>query len=157
MKKILLALLFASALLVTGCNKKTTANSSIAQTLSADFTSKVSANSNISMDELAEKLISNKIIPFAGASMSVEPGFLNGFTSEVTGFSEGALFGPMIGSIPFIGYVFKVDGNPEQFIKTLKEKADLRWNICTQADEMVSTNVGNTVFFVMAPLNFDEE
>lgn len=41
-------------------------------------------------------------------SMPVEEGPLNGFTGEIKGFEEAAVFSPMIGSIPFIGYVFKL-------------------------------------------------
>lgn len=41
-------------------------------------------------------------------SMPVEEGLLNGFTGEIKGFEEGYVFSPMIGSIPFIGYVFKL-------------------------------------------------
>ena len=39
----------------------------------------------------------------------------------------------------------------------LKANANLRWNICTTADEMVAGSVGNKVFFVMCPTEFTEE
>lgn len=109
-----------------------------------------------SMEDLANELAANEIIPFAGAVMPVEPGFLNGFTDEIDGFAEGASFGPMIGSIPFVGYVFQVDQDVDAFVENLKKKSDLRWNVCTQADEMICEAKGNKVFFVMAPADFEE-
>lgn len=114
------------------------------------------ATDDSTTDEIAEKLMNNEVIEFGPASMPVEPGYLNGFTDEITGFSEGTMFGPMIGAIPFVGYVFRSD-DPEALVKTLEEKADLRWNVCTQADEMQSAVKGQMVFFVMSPASFDEE
>ena len=60
----------------------------------------------------------------------------------------------MIGTIPFVAYIFEVD-NPKEFASTLKEQANLRWNICTEADEMQTSIVDNYVFFVMSPSNFE--
>lgn len=125
-----------------------------ANVILSDFKAKVSGSSDL--EALAEDLLKNPIIQFMPASMAVEPGFLNGFKSEINGFSKGVMFGPAIGTIPFIGYVFEVDGDVSAFISTLKENADLRWNICTSADEMVVGSVGNKVCFVMAPSAFEE-
>ena len=130
----------------------------VGQTLLADFKAKAGATS--SALSLAEKLIANPIIPFSGATMSVEPGLLSGFgNAEIKGFKEGATFGPMIGSVPFIGYVFVLeDGtSASDLIATLKKHADLRWNICVEAEEMVSGSAGNKVFFVMCPKEFTQE
>ena len=33
---------------------------------------------------------------------------------------------------------------------------NLRWNICVEAEEMVTSRKDNIVFFVMSPLNFSE-
>lgn len=109
-------------------------------------------------EELADKIITNEMIPFAGMAMAVEPGYLNGFTEEIDGFENGAVFGPMIGSIPFVGYVFYLEDGADvkAFVNNLKEKGDLRWNICTEADEMVCEAEGNKVFFVMCPTSLDE-
>ena len=78
--------------------------------------------------------------------------------AEITGFKNGATFGPMIGSIPFIGYVFELeDGvSASDFIANLKKNANLRWNICVEAEEMVAGSSGNKVFFVMCPKAFEE-
>jgi len=94
----------------------------------------------------------------AGA-MEVEPGLLSGFdNAEITGFKSGAVFQPMIGSIAFIGYVFELeDGvSASDFIATLKKNANLRWNICVEAEEMVAGSSQNKVFFVMSPKHFEE-
>lgn len=117
----------------------------------------LASGKEMTTEEIAAELLNNEVITFGPASMPVEPGYLNGFTEEIDGFSEGTTFGPMIGSIPFVGYIFKVDGDVDSFISNLEEKADLRWNVCTEADEMVSEKSGDYVFFVMAPLSFEED
>ena len=99
------------------------------------------------------------VIKFSGGAMPVEEGLLSGFgNTEIKGFKSGAMFAPMIGSIPFVGYVFELsDGtNASSFISTLKSNADLRWNICVAADEMVTGSVGNKVFFVMCPTSLED-
>ncbi|MDD5923942.1 MAG: hypothetical protein PUC88_04055 [Clostridia bacterium] len=129
-----------------------------AQTLLADFRERMNTATDVNAEELANALLENEVIQFAPAVMPVEPGFLNGFSSEISGFSEGVMFGPMIGTIPFIGYIFVLDDGTdvETFKQQLKDNADLRWNICTQADELVCDSVGNVVFFNMSPLSFEE-
>ena len=126
-------------------------------TLLSQFKSIASSGSALSV---AEKLVANPIIAFAGGAMEVEPGYLTGFdNTEIKGFKEGAMFAPMIGTIPFVGYVFTLEAgvNASDFISTLKSSANLRWNICTSADEIVTGTSGDKVFFVMSPLSFEEE
>lgn len=60
----------------------------------------------------------------------------------------------MIGTIPMVAYVFEV-ADPKEFVKTLEDNAQLNWNICTVADEMRVTVVGNYIFFIMAPKSFE--
>ncbi|MBQ2613818.1 MAG: hypothetical protein IJB80_00595 [Clostridia bacterium] len=130
---------------------------SVGNTLLAAF--KASAASKSAM-EIAETLVANPVIAFSGGAAPVEPGLLTGFgNTEITGFEEGAMFAPMIGTIPFIGYVFTLSdaSQASSLIATLKANADLRWNICTSADEMVAGSSGNKVFFVMSPISFEEE
>ena len=160
---LLLALTFTLCLAFTSCNKKEGSNnapqtsaSTPAQILCQQFKEAAKTDSSISLEDLANSLVSNEIIPFGPAVMPVEEGYLNGFSSEINGFSEGMMFGPMIGSIPFIGYLFRSD-DVNTLIANLKDKADLRWNVCTQADEMVVDSVKNLVFFAMSPINFDQE
>lgn len=109
--------------------------------------------------EIAERLIANEIIPFQGGVMPVEPGVMAGFdNAEITGFESGVMFAPMMGTIPFVGYIFELeDGqDADAFKQTLEENANLRWNICTEAEEMTVYSEGNKVFFLMAPKNFEE-
>lgn len=77
-------------------------------------------------------------------------GWMPGFDSEISGYTEAAMFAPMIGSIPFVGYVCKSD-DPAALEKAMKDNANLSWNICVTADEMVSSVRGNLVFFLMCP------
>ena len=106
--------------------------------------------------EIADTLLTNPEIQFMPMVMPVEEGFLNGFNEEIKGFEEGVMFGPAIGTIPFVGYIFTVEGDVDAFTKTLEDNANLRWNICTEAEEMICEAVGNTVFFVMCPTTFEE-
>ena len=88
--------------------------------------------------------------------MPAEEGYLAGFSTEITGFTECISFAPMIGSIPFVGYVFTVDeANVEAFKETLTSNYDLRWNICVEAEEMLCDSVGDKVFFIMAKKSFE--
>lgn len=83
-------------------------------------------------------------------SMDVSEGFLNGFTDSVNGFSDGVMFSPVIGSIPFVGYVF-VSDDPDALLDNLMSSADPRWNICTEADEIFGATYNEYVFFIMLP------
>ncbi len=129
----------------------------LGNTLLADFKSK--ANSGMSTLEIAEGLMQNEAIKFMGGAMEVEPGLLSGFdNTEITGFKSGAVFMPMIGSIAFVGYVFELENAADTgaFISKLKSSANMRWNICVEAEEMVTGSVGNKVFFVMCPKTLEE-
>jgi len=61
----------------------------------------------------------------------------------------------MIGTIPFVGYVFTVEGDVDAFAAELESLCDLRWNICTEAEEAVVGISGDKVFFVMSVKNFE--
>ena len=125
---------------------------SAAQTLLNVFYDELASNPSATAEELANKVIAHESIQFMPMVMPVEEGFLTGFDDyEIKGFAEGAAFAPGIGTIPFVGYIFKLaDGaDVEAFKAELEAGANLRWNICTAAEEMVCENVGNTVFFLM--------
>ncbi len=132
---------------------------SIANTLLNMFKDEVKKGT--SLTEMAEAIVvDNPIIPFGPIVMEVEEGYLNGFSNaEIKGFDAGVVFAPMIGTIPFVGYLFDLptEAEAEAFVETLKANANLRWNVCTEADEMVVENVGDKVFFVMSPVDFEEE
>lgn len=110
--------------------------------------------------EIAERIIGNEIIPFMGGATPIEPGLLSGFdNAEIAGFKEGCMFGPMMGTIPFVGYIFVLedDADVDAFEETLKDNANLRWNICTEAEELTVESEDNTVFFLMSPKKFEEQ
>ncbi len=109
--------------------------------------------------EIADRLLQNEVIQFMGGAMPVEEGLLTGFdNAEIKGFKEGVVFMPMIGTIPFIGYIFELEDGADvsAFKDTLKDNANLRWNICTEAEELIVESEGNKVFFVMCPKSFEE-
>lgn len=111
--------------------------------------------SNTDIEAVVNKLLEEDCISqISTATMNVEPGYMAGFDEEITMFNKGVAFGPVIGTIPFVGYVFETD-TPDELVATLNEKANLNWNICTSADEMLVTTVDNYVFVVMAPYSFD--
>ena len=158
MKKILTAIILMTMVvsMFAGCGSSSGSGSgTVAQTLQAQFTQLASEGKTA--EEIAMALSENKVFnDVAMGSMPVQEGFLNGFSEEIKGFKETSyMFSPMIGTIPFVGYVFETD-DPEALVKTLDEKAMLNWNICTVADEKVSSVSGNYVFFVMAPFNFEQ-
>lgn len=136
-----------------------TASGTVGEVLSADFVSIAESGSYSTATEIAEQLITNNILADVSmVTMEVEEGLLNGFdNNEITGFSQGCTFAPMIGSMPFVGYVFQLndDTDADAFMENLKSSANLRWNVCVEADEMTCTNAGNTVLFIMSPKSFE--
>lgn len=127
--------------------------------LAEEFHALKAENADITAQEMADAILANPMIQFGGATMEVEPGLLTGFgNAEITGFSNGVMFAPMIGSIPFVGYVFTLEDGVDAaaFMQTLTDNADPRWNVCVEADETVVENADNMVFFVMCPSQFEE-
>ena len=68
---------------------------------------------------------------------------------RIDGIASGAFAAPKINALPFIVYVFKLDGSVEveEFKNTLRENCDLVWNICTSADTIICENEGDVVLF----------
>lgn len=128
---------------------------SAAQTLLNVFYDELASNPTATAEELANKVIAHESIQFMPMVAPMEEGYLTGFDNEIKGFEEAVSFAPGIGTIPFVGYIFTLaDGvDVDAFKTTLKNEANLRWNICTEAEEMVCENVGNTVFFLMCPMS----
>lgn len=157
--KSIATILFLSLLLVftCSCGKKAEelpADASVGQILASRFKTEIAANTNI--EDVARTLISDEdLLPIAADAMPVEEGYLNGFDEEIHGFTEGVCFMPMIGSIPFVGYIFKSD-DPAALAKVLEDHSQLNWNICTIADEKIIETEGDYVFFVMSPKSFNE-
>ncbi|MBQ2971123.1 MAG: hypothetical protein IJE16_01065 [Ruminococcus sp.] len=156
--KRLFALLLAVLMVIslTACGEKRPTYGPVGEPLVVTF----EENSDKSAQEIADLLLTDPSLGFMGATMPVEEGLLNGFgNAEITGFDEGVMFGPAIGTIPFIGYVFTLsdDTNVKDFKQNLQDNADLRWNICTEADELVVEDEGDKVIVIMTPNEFDSE
>lgn len=138
-------------------NQGAVSGESLGQTLLGEFKAMDASTDAYTM---AETLIGHEMIQFMGGAMEIEPGLLSGFDNyEVTGFEEGAMFGPMMGSIPFVGYVFKLpaDADADAFMTGLKDNANMRWQICVEAEELIAEADGSTVFFLMTKKNLNEE
>jgi len=80
---VLLAALMVFALVACGKEDTTPVTSdsqpaTVGTTLSADFMEKITANPEMTAQEMADALLTNPIIQFAGASMPVEQGLLMG-------------------------------------------------------------------------------
>ena len=92
--------------------------------------------------------------PFALPNSESFSGFDN---YKIEGFETAAVYMPMIGSIPFIGYVFNLGEGADvnAFIKNLTDNANPAWNICVTADQVVAGAFNNTVFFLMCPATFE--
>lgn len=122
-----------------------------------EFHETMKANPETAPIDMANKLVTNPVIQFMAGGMEVEPGFLAGFSEEISGFEKGAQYGPMMGSIAFAGYIFELaDGaDVNAFIENLKTKADPRWNICVTADYTQVGAYENTVYFLMYPAEMD--
>jgi len=177
MKKLFCVLLagamFAS---ITGCGAKTTETTpaettteattearkepeTLGEVLLFDFEDRVAENAEATAQELAEAIITNEAILFSGGAMPVEEGYLMGFgEAEIKGFEEAVMFAPMIGTIPFVGYVFDMPDaeSADALVEVLEENADPRWNICTEAEETVVGTAEDKVFFVMCPKSLEE-
>lgn len=131
----------------------------VGSVLAADFKAAAEADSEATAETLVNNLVgSAAVAPIAPIPMPVEEGLLTGFDNfEVKGFSDALMLAPMIGTIPFVAYVFTVaDGvDAAAFAEELKTNANPRWNICTEAEETVTEVVGNKVFFAMCPMSFE--
>jgi len=150
-KTVAVILILVMALSLCACGaKEEPAPSTLGQQLYHEFNAKVEGGEK-DVQALADALLQSGMLPFEGLSMEVEPGWLMGFTADVEGFEKAVMFGPAIGAIPFVAYVFELENaeDCETFCAKLLESADPRWNICTEADETVCGSAENLVFFVM--------
>jgi len=171
MKKII-ALVIAGLMVLSfaacgGNNEETTTNTeettteaaaaTVAATLVEAFKAEA-AKEDATTNTIATALSTNSVVAFMPMVQDMTEGFLAGFNADITGFTACTAFAPMIGTIPFVSYVFELseDADADAFVTTLKDNANLRWNICTAAEEMLVETVDNYVFFVMAPLSFEE-
>lgn len=157
-KRLVLATLLvaASLLCFVGCGKGSGASGTPAGQLVAAFDDKAKNASDIEAlaNDLHETVV--EVVPIETEVMPLSDGdWIEGFTTEITGFESCVAIKPFMMGQPFIAYIFEVS-NPDEFAKTLEDSADLRWNICTMADECKTSVSGNYVFFTMSKENFDE-
>ncbi len=134
---------------------------SVAQTLVSEFKT-LAVDTSLDAQAIADALLGSAVLSNVGmmGTMPIEDVYLSGFDNyEVKGFTECVMFSPMIGTIPFVGYVFTVgDGvDAAAFASDLEANANLRWNICVAADEVATAVEGSKVMFVMAPMSFEQE
>lgn len=153
MKKTLVTLLTLTLMIgLVGCGS-TSADSSAdsvvyADTLGNKYLQAFDNAAGTDAESVVEELIAVDGIPTELVKMEVVPGYLDGISEDVMDFNKGYRFSPMIGSIPFMGYVFEAD-DPEALRDFLVEHANTAWNICTMADETVSGVNNDLVFFLM--------
>lgn len=105
-----------------------------------------------SVETEEEKISYEEYVSFQIVTMAVEDfEYLSGLTEVPAGIGEAYLYQPGMMGQAYIGYIFRLaEGTDIEAFKTaLKEKADLRWNICTAANTIICENYGDTVFFSM--------
>ena len=127
---------------------------SMGETLKNEFINQTAAGVT-DLQQLAEAILANPVIEFAGGAVPVEKGYLAGFSEEIHDFESAVMFAPTIGSIAFVGYIFEAGSEDaaKTLANTLTAAADPRWNICVTAEETVVYQQGSMVFFVMCPGN----
>lgn len=161
MKKnlLLIVVIIGGLFILSGCSKEEGVNpkeedTSVSGILTSQFKKEIKENKD--SFEVAKKISENEIIATSVDVVEVKNGdYVNGFDKEIKGFKKAYAIKPIIGSIPFIAYIFEVD-DAKEFEKELNDNANLRWNVCTEADNKASAVVDNYVFFVMAPESFEE-
>lgn len=158
MKKVLtlILIIFSITIIITGCGKKEgpkNNDNTLAVNLVQEFKKEITETKDIK--KVAKKLAKSDFdMPDLEVSNVSNADYLTGFDEKIRGYKKAYVIAPTISTIPFIAYIFESD-KPNELANTLKEQANLRWNICTEADEMKVSVVDNYVFFVMSPNNFD--
>ena len=160
---MIIAVVFSACLLV-GCgnddskkedNSPKNEEKTIATTLKDQFNEEIKNDKDL--ESVANKLAKNEVIKVALNVATIgKKDYISGFTTEIKGFKKAVTIRPMISTIPFMAYIFEVE-KAEEFAENLKSNADLRWNVCTEADDLEVSVVDNYVFIVMSPKKFEEE
>lgn len=149
-----------SICLLTGCTgselkEEKQEGKTVAITLKNQFESEIKKEKDI--EKVAKKIAKNKVLKISVEVSQIKNGdYISGFKKEIKDFKNAFAIRPMVGTIPFIAYIFEVE-NANEFAEELKANADLRWNICTEADEMHTVVSEDYVFFIMSPKNFEQE
>ena len=141
----------------SGSSSENNSGKTLGNKLLDEFKTVAGSGSALSVAEKLSAYPELSVLPMG--AMAIEPGYLAGFdNAEITGFKEGATFAPMMGTIPFVGYVFTLEDGADvnSFISMLTSNANMRWNICTEAEETVTGSSGKKVFFVMCNKSLEE-
>ena len=149
---------------VSGCGQKSDVmkdsnqkaeEKSVAKVLTQQFKEEIKNEKDI--EKVASSIAENKVLEIAtDVAVLGADDYISGFQTEIKNFNHAVVIRPIIGSIPFVAYIFEVE-NANEFAEELKSSAALRRNICTDADEMHAVVSGDYVFFVMSPKNFEQE
>ena len=152
MKKNILLIIMMGVLVLTGCTKKTNVDTEkklLSEEYASIFREEIKNNKDIL--DIADTISKSKSIEFEieVAELDKED-YLMGFDTDISGYKRVVQAAPIISTIPFVLYIFEVE-EAEDFAETLKKEANPRWNICTEADEVLVDYDGNYVFMVMTP------
>ncbi|MFR2155869.1 MAG: hypothetical protein ACLS43_01345 [Evtepia gabavorous] len=148
----------SSPALLVACGGRPQAPATLGQALLQDFQTRVKDSPQADLETLAQGLLDQEDLEFQGAVTPVEPGLPGLWQRDDPGLFPGVMFAPVISTIPFVGYLFRLEEQTsgQDFVQTLRDAADPRWNICTEADETVVQQEGDIVFFLMCPQSMEE-
>ena len=119
MKKFKLFMAIAvvfTATFMTGCEKpkddvkenteQKQEENTVAQTLGRQFESEIENERDI--EKVTKKIAENEILEISVDASQVKSGdYLSGFQKEIKDFKNAYVIRPMIGTIPFIAYIFE--------------------------------------------------
>ena len=127
MRAMLSGLLAAVLLLsLAACGQQETEPDTLGQSLLQAFQTAYEADPQADLDTLAQGLLTQETVGFQGTTAPVEPGTLMGFgNTPIEGFSQGVMFAPVIGTIPFLGYLFRLEEGTDgaAFVDTLQSSS----------------------------------
>lgn len=110
------------------------------------------AKDGMTAEEIANEMVKDGETEGYVVDVMGDDSYFMGFgNAEITGYSEAARFSPMIGTIPFMAYIFILDEGADSaaFIQMLLDNCNPRWNICTEADTVKAEQSGNAILFLM--------
>ena len=110
------------------------------------------AKDGMTAEEIANEMVKDgETEGYVVDIMGADSYFMGFGNAEITGYAEAARFSPMIGTIPFMAYIFILDEGADSaaFIQMLLDNCNPRWNICTEADTIKAEQSGNAILFLM--------
>ena len=110
------------------------------------------AKDGMTAEEIANEMVKDgETEGYVVSVMDADSYFMGFGNAEITGYAEAARFSPMIGTIPFMAYIFILDDGADSaaFTQMLLDNCNPRWNICTEADTTKVEQSGNAILFLM--------